>query len=221
MIPHISIQCSDLTFGDIRRIADDQIELGLGWLGRKQIPDSKLDPLRDLMDRGVLLGDRQRGRTEISCEKLTGGQIDGQRYGHTPRARAQIQNPWCWQRLRAFQRFQHKRLRIWPRNQDVLGHLKIETEELTMPHQIRHRFSPRPAFDQVPHLGPFGIRERRIEVRIELNSGAFADKCEQNLSVQPRGITSVLFQKACRPIENAGHGPHIRGLCSGTRLSHS
>jgi hypothetical protein len=94
VVANFALERGGVGIGDVRRIADDQIEERLGRIfkggQREQIGLDEADAVGEVMARGVASRNFEGGAGSIRCDDFSVGQFVGERDGKASRTRADI-----------------------------------------------------------------------------------------------------------------------------------
>ena len=209
VLSHRRIELGDLRRRNVRRIADQQVELLTLREWRKQVTAAEFHSVGDFVTLQVSLGHVTRVGIQFDADDLGPFVIHRDRRTDAAGTDSQFQNPGGGQRLEQLQTLHHQQFRLRARNQRMPIDFKGQAVELLHPHEVGHRFGAGAAFDQLPHFLADWLGQDLVISGIELDSGAAARVSQQNLGIEPGGVAAVLLEVPDRPFQDASNGPLV------------
>src|SRR4051794_23556665 len=94
VLPDADRQLRHVFGGDVRRIADDEVERLAGGQRCEEVSLKEANPLEDAMLLGVGASDREGVVADIDRGEVRGGQFFGERDRQAARAGAEVEDAW-------------------------------------------------------------------------------------------------------------------------------
>ena len=218
-VADVAVDGVELRGGDVRGVADDQVEAPVERVSPGAFNERGLDaePL------GVRPGDIQRGPAHIGRDHLDARHLRGERDRDAPAPGAEVGDA----HRRAVARTQHRerpldeRLRLRPRDEHVAVDAERPPVELPRAGDVGHRLAlPAPAH-QLPDGGELALVEGAVELQVDVEAAQPERLGAEQLGVEAGGRAAVIAEirraQAEHVDERGWGGRHLRRRARASR----